>query len=109
LADADIAIPVVRFLRSGNVDIISVLEEGWRSLTDSQILALAHERGRFGLTHDADFGMLAVHRREPFTGIIYLRPGGRSPQQVIADLQDLIEAKIDWTPPLIAVYRTGRL
>ena len=87
---------------------MAVQEEGWRELTDSQILTLAHERGRFVLTHDADFGTLAVHRREPFTGIIYFRPGGRPPQQVIADLQSLIEAEIDWTPPLIALLRTGR-
>jgi predicted nuclease of predicted toxin-antitoxin system len=64
---------------------------------------------RFVLTHDADFGILAMHRGEPLTGIVYLRPGGRPPAQVMADLQALLEAEIDWTPPVIAVYRTGRL
>ncbi len=64
---------------------------------------------RFVLIHDADFGTLAMHRGEPLTGIVYLRPGGRPPAQVMADLQALLEAEIDWTPPVIAVYRTGRL
>jgi hypothetical protein len=64
---------------------------------------------RFVLTHDADFGILAMHRSEPLTGIVYLRPGGRPPAQVMADLQALLEAEIDWTPPVIAVYHTGRL
>ena len=65
--------------------------------------------GRFVLTHNSDFGTLAVHRGEPITGILYLRPGGRPPHQVIADLQALLEAEIDWTPPVIAVYRAERL
>lgn len=38
-------------------------------LTDSQILARAHAMGRFVLTHDGDFGTLAVHRKEPVIGI----------------------------------------
>jgi hypothetical protein len=52
---------------------------------------------------------LAVHRGEPLTGIVYLRPGGRPPAQVMADVQALMDADIDWTPAVIAVYRAGRL
>jgi hypothetical protein len=64
---------------------------------------------RWVLTHDAAFGMLAVHRGEAITGILYLRPRGRPPAEVMADLQALMDAEIDWTPPVIAVYRSGRL
>jgi predicted nuclease of predicted toxin-antitoxin system len=109
VADMDIAVPVVHFLRRHGVDVLSAREEGSGVLTDSQILARAHVMGRVVLTHDADFGTLAMHRGEPLTGIVYLRPGGRPPAQVMADLQALLEAEIDWTPPVIAVYRTGRL
>ena len=109
VADMDIAVPVVHFLRRQGVDILSAREEGWGGLTDSQILARAHAMERFVLTHDADFGTLAVHRGEPLTGIVYLRPGGRPPAQVMADVQALMEAEIDWTPAVIAVYRAGRL
>jgi predicted nuclease of predicted toxin-antitoxin system len=105
----DIAVPVVHFLRRQGVDILSAREEGWGGLTDSQLLARAHAMKRFVLTHDADFGMLAVHRGEPLTGIVYLRPGGRPPAQVIADVQALMDAEIDWTPAVIAVYRSGRV
>src|SRR5262249_53207978 len=107
--NVDIAVPVVHFLRRHSVDVLSAREEGWGTLTDSQILARAHAMGRFVLTHDADFGTLAVHRGEPIIGILYLRPGGRPPAQVIAVVQALLEAHIDWTPPVIAVYRAGRL
>ncbi|ETX03618.1 hypothetical protein [Candidatus Entotheonella palauensis] len=61
------------------------------------------------MTHDSDFGTLAVHRGEPLTGILYLRPGGRPPAEVIIDIEALLDAEIDWTPPVLAVYRVGRL
>ena len=109
VADMDIAAPVVHFLRAQGVDVLSAREEGWGDLTDSQILARAHAMTRFVLTHDSDFGTLAVHRGEAITGIVYLRPGGRPPAEVMADVQALTAAEIDWTPPVIAVYRAGRL
>ena len=109
VADMDIAAPVVHFLRAQGVDVLSAREEGWGDLTDSQILARAHAMTRFVLTHDSDFGTLAVHRGEAITGIVYLRPGGRPPAEVMADVQALMAAEIDWTPPIIAVYRVGRL
>ena len=109
VADMDIAAPVVHFLRAQGVDVLSAREEGWGDLTDSQILARAHAMTRFVLTHDSDFGTLAVHRDEAITGIVYLRPGGRPPAEVMADVQALMAAEIDWTPPVIAVYRAGRL
>lgn len=108
-ADINIAVPVIRFLRANGVDVISAREEGWHSMKDAQILARAHAMKRFVLTHDSDFGTLAFHRGEAFTGIIYLRPGGRPPTAVIADLQLLLDTEIDWTPPLMAVYQSGRL
>ncbi len=60
----DIAAPIVHFLRAQGVDVLSARDEGWGDLTDSQILAQAHAMGRFVLTHDSDFGTLAVHRSE---------------------------------------------
>jgi predicted nuclease of predicted toxin-antitoxin system len=109
VADMKIAVPVVHFLRCQGVAVLSAREEGWGDLTDSQILARAHAMARFVLTHDADFGTLAVHRGEAITGILYLRPGGRPPAEVMTDVQALMVAEIDWTPPVIAVYRAGRL
>jgi predicted nuclease of predicted toxin-antitoxin system len=109
VADMDISVPVVHFLRSQGVDVISAREEEWGNLTDSEILTRAHAMSRFVLTHDSDFGTLAVHRNESITGIIFLRPGGRPPAEVISDIEALMAAEIDWTPPVLAVYRAGRL
>jgi predicted nuclease of predicted toxin-antitoxin system len=109
VTDMDIGVPVVHFLRSQGVDVISAREEGWGDLTDSEILTRAHAMSRFVLTHDSDFGTLAVHRNESITGIIFLRPGGRPPAKVISDIEALMAAEIDWRPPVLAVYRAGRL
>ena len=109
LADANIAVDIVRFLRLQGVDVVSVREVGWHHYEDPDILAKAHTMRRFVLTHDSDFGKLAVYLKHPTTGIIHLRPGGRTATDVIADLQDLLRKQVDWTPPLIAVYQSGHL
>ena len=109
VADMNIADPVIRSLREHGVDVVSAREEGWGDSTDSEILARAHAASRFVVTHDSDFGTRAVHRREPITGILYLRPGSRPPNEVIEGLEALMKVDVDWTPPLIAVYRAGRL
>ena len=109
VTDMNITTPVVQFLRSQGVDVVSAFEEGWHHYEDAEILANAHLMDRFVLTHDSDFGHLAVYLKQPITGIILLRPGGRTPDEVISDLQGLLEMEVDWTPPLIAVYRFGRL
>ncbi len=109
VADMNITAPVIQFLRSQGVDVVSAFEEGWHLYKDGDILANAHLMDRFVLTHDSDFGQLAVHLKRPITGIILLRPGGRTPDEVISDLRILLRMSVDWTPPLIAVYRFGRL
>lgn len=109
VADANIAFSVVRFLRFQGIDVVYTREEGWQYYEDKEILAKAHTLHRFVLTHDSDFGHLAIYSKQPITGIILLRPGGRTPDEVISDLQDLLEMEVDWTPPLIATYRFGRL
>jgi predicted nuclease of predicted toxin-antitoxin system len=81
VADMNIAAAVVRFLRSVGIDVISADEQGWHNLTDTEILKRAHARHRFVLTHDSDFGTLAIHTGLAFTGVIYLRPGNRPAAQ----------------------------
>lgn len=65
LADMNIAVPVVEFLRNSGVDIISAREKGWCNFTDSELLAKVFSAKRYILTHDSDFGMLAIFRKEP--------------------------------------------
>ena len=109
VADANIAFSVVKFLRSEGIDVVYTREQGWQHYQDKDILANAHSMNRFVMTHDSDFGQLAIDKNLPITGIILLRPGARPSSEVISDLRELLEMAVDWTPPLIAVYQFGRL
>ena len=108
VADINIAVSVIQFLRAQGVDVVAGREESWNRYEDRDILREARARNRFVLTHDSDFGMLAVHEGQTITGIIHLRPGNRSSAEVIADLQVLLNTEIDWTPPLIVVCESGK-
>ena len=108
VADINITVSVIQFLRAQGVDVVAGREESWNRYEDRDILREARTRNRFVLTHDSDFGMLAVHEGQTITGIIHLRPGNRSSAEVIADLQVLLNTEIDWTPPLIVVCESGK-
>ena len=109
LADANVAVEVVAFLRAKGADVVSVAEKGWTGQTDDQILAASVRMGRFVVTHDADFGQLAIAEGRPYHGILHLRPGDDPPEAVIEGLRALVARETAWTTPMIAVYRAGRL
>ena len=71
LTDENIDPEVVVYLRSEGFDVVDVLESGWAGMDDEQILDIAHDQGRAVVTHDSDFGTLAIAAGKPFTGIIY--------------------------------------
>ena len=108
VADINIAVSVIQFLRAQGVDVVAGREENWTRYKDRDILREACAMNRFVLTHDSDFGTLAVHEGQTVTGIIHLRPGNHSSAAVISDLQVLLNMEIDWTPPLIVVYESGK-
>ena len=78
-------------------------------MTDREMLLRASADSRFMLTHDADFGKLAIQMGEPYYGIIHLRPGDRLPSEVIADLSELNSMDVQWERGMLAVFRNGRL
>lgn len=45
------------------------------TLSDSDVLAIAHREGRILITDDRDFGELVFRHRRPHAGVIYLRLG----------------------------------
>lgn len=77
VADANIAVAVVRFLRSQGIDVVSAREEGWQFYEDKEILANAHTMNRYVLTHDSDFGKLAVYQKQL---IIYVQGSRHLPK-----------------------------
>jgi len=80
LTDENISRPMLSALREEGFDVLDVIEQGWGGRDDSSLLATAHDQQRIVVTHDRDFGTLAIAESRPMTGIIYLRPGHIDPQ-----------------------------
>lgn len=103
LADENIDPEVVNGLIALGKDVRSVLDEGLGGCDDLDITRHAHRSGRVILTHDSDFGSLAIQRAEPYVGIIFLRPGDIRPAVVLGMLAAVDSMTIDIRPPFIVV------
>ena len=73
LTDENISPKVVGFLRNVGLDVLDVKEQHWHGQNDEVLLDIAFRDHRFILTHDSDFGTLAVNKGKPYYGILYLR------------------------------------
>ena len=109
LADVNVAVSVVQFLRDNGIDVSSLYERDLASLDDEEVLALGTREKRFVLTHDADFGRLAIASQVTIEGVLFVRPGDDPPSVVIERLRRLMLLNCDWSPPLLAVYQGDRL
>ncbi len=79
-----------------------------RGQDDLAILRRAYQENRVILTHDSDFGTLAVMQGEPFTGIVYLRPGHIRGEFVIQIIKAMSFQTIEVQPPFIVVAAFSR-
>ena len=103
LADENIHPELIERLRGQGKDIRSVHDERLVGASDIAILQRAQKQDRVILTHDRDFGTLAVHAGEPYFGIVYLRPGHISAEftwRTIAAIESTVN-HVD--PPFIVV------
>ena len=107
LADENIHPNVISFLREAELDVESIAEQGNFGLLDTKILQQATEAGRVVLTHDSDFGGMALLGAE-FVGIIYIRPGHIRAEFTMKTLEAIRDHAPDVMPPFILVAeRTG--
>ena len=81
LTDENIHPEVVANMRARDVDVLDVKEQGWVGRSDEELLEKAHREGRIVLTHDGDFGTLALLGRRPVVGIVRVRPGHMRAQE----------------------------
>ena len=65
LADENIHPGVIAGLRQRGHDVRSVEDEALRGADDVAILRRAHASGRVVMTHDSDFGRLAIQAVNP--------------------------------------------
>jgi predicted nuclease of predicted toxin-antitoxin system len=109
LADENVHIDVIIHLRSQGLNVISVKDIGLIGEDDLNILRKANSEQRAIITHDSDFGTLAILSGEPVIGILYLRPGHINPIFTIGTLNVLFDQEIDVEQPFIIVAeRTGK-
>jgi predicted nuclease of predicted toxin-antitoxin system len=108
LTDENIHPEVVRLLRDRGQDLLDVKESGLVGSSDLVILRKACAENRIVLTHDSDFGRLAVAGLEPVVGIVYLRPGHIEPVFTMGTLDVLFEriGEID-TPFMVVAERSA--
>ena len=107
LADENVHPDVIEFLRKAGLDVDSVSEQGQFGLPDAQVLQQATESKRVVLTHDSDFGGLALMGAK-IIGIIYVRPGHIHADFTIKTLEAIRDNAPEVTPPFILVAeRTG--
>ncbi len=69
------------------------------------LLRHAVAENRVVVTHDADFGTLAVHQGEPIVGLVYLRPGHIDAQFTIGTIEALLTADPDVTSPFLLIAK----
>lgn len=107
LTDENIIPEVIAYLRQMGFDVIDVSERGWEGQLDSQLLATAYSEGRVVVTHDADFGSLAVQQNQPLIGIFYLRPGHFDGMVTIDTINNVLQHNPDLEPPFLLVAKRG--
>lgn len=109
LTDENVDPEVVAGLRRLGFDVLDVVESGRAGACDVDLLRWATSEGRVVVSHDADFGTLAIFQNEPLVGLLFLRPGHIDPQFTMATIGALLNADPDVTPPFVLVAkRSGR-
>jgi predicted nuclease of predicted toxin-antitoxin system len=109
LADENISPRVVSFLRQKGTDVIDTKEEKWHGKDDGYLLEKAFRDNRFILTHDSDFGNLAVKEGKSYYGIIYLRLKIPKVSNVIRVIEKLLSVDIELCPGNLIVVDDSRI
>jgi predicted nuclease of predicted toxin-antitoxin system len=103
LADENIHPEVVRALRAKGLDVLAVRECKLIGSGDLVLLRKARAERRIILTHDSDFGTLAIAGGEPILGIVYLRPGHITPEFTLGTLTTILNQETELTDPFLLV------
>lgn len=93
LADENIPIKAVKYLKQKGFNIISVSEIK-PGLSDKEVIKLANKQNRIIITFDLDFGKLIFKEKLKVKGVILLRFTPKSPQQVAEKIEHLLQAEI---------------
>jgi predicted nuclease of predicted toxin-antitoxin system len=100
LTDENLDPDVVQWLETTGFPVLDVCRAGLQGTTDVELMRQAFAENRVIVTHDADFGSLAVLQGKPVVGLVFLRPGHINPDFTIGTLMGVLQA--DPTRPQLA-------
>lgn len=109
LTDENISPRILFFLKAKGIDAADVKEKGWHGRDDRYILEMAYADERFVLTHDSDFGTLAINEGAPCYGIIYIRLKNLKVENVCVVLERLFKIDIEIVKGSIIVVEDARV
>ena len=109
LTDENISPRIMTFLRKKGIDVVDVKEKGWHGNEDKYLMEIANKEKRFILTHDTDFGTLAINEGVPCYGIIYMRLRNLKVSNVINILEKLLMVDKDIPEGSVIVVEDTRL
>ena len=109
LADENISPRVVACLRRMGLDVLDTKEQQWQGTADAELITRAYQEQRFILTHDSDFGTIAINQGVPCHGILYLRLKNMKPVYVIQACENLFSRNIEIPPYTLWVIEDSRI
>ncbi len=101
LADENVHPDVVAYMHNKEMRVQTASEVGLMGQPDTVVLQFAHQNGLVVLTHDSDFGTLAIARQKPIIGILFLRPGHIQAEFTTATIDVLLSSELKVEVPFI--------
>jgi predicted nuclease of predicted toxin-antitoxin system len=97
LADENIPLDVINFLKSRNIDVVTLSDLGKSRLLDKEIADIAQKENRIILTLDLDFGYIYYFEKRNLINIVIFRANPSTPEKIIELLTNLLNsnAKIE--------------
>ncbi len=88
-------------------DVTAIAHDYPHSLTDVEVITIAHDEQRILITNDRDFGELVFRHRMQHCGVILFRlPSGHTDQKLDA-LRELLTSHADRLDQFIVVGQSG--
>jgi predicted nuclease of predicted toxin-antitoxin system len=103
LADENINLEIVSFLRKEGFGVFSILEDKGFGRSDIDLLNQAFSNNQVVITQDSDFGTLVFRDKVDFIGIVYLRPCHFTSEFHISTFKTILSGDLNLSPPFIVV------
>ncbi|MEK6920792.1 MAG: DUF5615 family PIN-like protein [Nanoarchaeota archaeon] len=94
LTDENVAISVVKAIRTAGFDVKDVKEEKLHALSDKEVVNFANKEDRIIITHDKDFGILLSQKKGDMSGVILLRFKNQNPKLIAPIILSVLRSNV---------------